>query len=95
MILNQENKTRFQIIKEILLSNYLYGNISEILEENVLFSLYTTEELRNFFYTYKTSIDLGSCETKLKQSHNISYNDSLYVFKIEVFEDFLNIPKVE
>ena len=32
-----------------------------------------------------TTIDLGSCEDKLKEEYNISINDSLYILKIDYF----------
>ena len=42
-----------------------------------------------------TTIDLGECETKLKQEYNISKNKSLYIFKVDILQDGLKIPKIE
>ena len=40
-------------------------------------------------------MDLGECETKLKNHYNISYNDSLYILQIIVEEEGMKIPKIE
>ena len=40
-----------------------------------------------------TTIDLGKCETKLKNEYNISMNDSLYILKIDIPVD--NIQNIE
>ena len=45
--------------------------------------------------TNTTSIDLGDCETKLKDKYNISENDSLYILKMDVKQDGYNIPKIQ
>ena len=42
-----------------------------------------------------SSIDLGKCEKVLKDYYNISYNDTLYMIKIDFEQDGLNITKVE
>ena len=42
-----------------------------------------------------SSIDLGKCENLLKIYYNISYNDSLYMIKLDFKQDGLNITKVE
>ena len=34
--------------------------------------------------TNTTSIDLGECETKLKNKYNISKNESLYILKMDI-----------
>ena len=40
-----------------------------------------------------STIDLGECENKLKEKYNISTNDSLYIFKTDIFIEY--IRKVE
>ena len=42
-----------------------------------------------------TTINLGNCEDKLKDAYNISYNESLYIKKIDVIEEGMMIPKIE
>ena len=40
-------------------------------------------------------INLGECETNLKNYYNISENNSLYIFKIDIYQEGFIIPKVE
>ena len=42
-----------------------------------------------------TSIDLGECETKIKNQYNISQNESLYILKLEVKQEGYKIPKLQ
>ena len=42
-----------------------------------------------------STVNLGECEYKLKDSYNISYNDSLYLYTLEVKEQGMKIPKIE
>ena len=42
-----------------------------------------------------SSIDLGKCEKVLKDYYNISYNDTLYMKKIDFKQEGLDITKVE
>ena len=42
-----------------------------------------------------TSIDLGDCETLLKNDYNISGNETIYMKKIGIFQKGIKIPKVE
>ena len=43
----------------------------------------------------QTNIDLNECETELKKAYNISFDDILYIKKIDVIEDGMKIPKIE
>ena len=45
--------------------------------------------------TNMTSIDLGKCETKLKEHYNISENESLYILKIDIKQEGYKIPKIQ
>ena len=42
-----------------------------------------------------STIDLGNCEIKLKDAYHIDKNDSLIIFKIEIQEEGMLIPKTE
>ena len=42
-----------------------------------------------------TKIDLGECETKLKNYYNISNNESIYIKKIDIIQDGMNTLKLE
>ena len=42
-----------------------------------------------------TRLDLGECETKLRNFYNISVNESIYIKKIDIIQDDMNTLKVE
>ena len=44
---------------------------------------------------HTTTIDLGECETKVKNHYNISENETLYVMKMDVAQDGYKIPKIQ
>ena len=41
-----------------------------------------------------TAINLGACEDLLRKEYNISNNEYLYIKKIDVVQEGLQIPKV-
>ena len=47
------------------------------------------------YITNTTLIDLGQCEISLRSFYNISNDTSLYILKIDVIQDGMQIPKVE
>ena len=61
--------------------------------KNINYTITTTLNEKNNEDKDKSSINLGECENKLKEQYNISQNDSLYLFKIDVLID--NVFKVE
>ena len=86
---------QFDIINNFILS---YANNKTILvmkDKNVSIILTTTYNQSLNGSEVQTSINLGKCEYKLKDTYNISYNDSLYILKIEVNETGMKIPKIE
>ena len=42
-----------------------------------------------------TKIDLGECETLLRNFYNISINESIYIKKIDIIQDGIKTLKVE
>ena len=42
-----------------------------------------------------TKIDLGECETKLRNFYNIPDNEPIYMKKIDIIQDDMNTLKVE
>ena len=42
-----------------------------------------------------STINFGKCEFKLKDEYNITYNESLYILKIDAKEQGMKIPKIE
>ena len=72
------------------------GNNIEIKEGNILYIMSNTKNQRDEVENRnKTTINLGQCENELKSAYNISENNSLYIAKIEVKEEGMNIPKIE
>ena len=55
----------------------------------------TTENQKNNLYNNMTSIDLGECETLLRNFYNISDNETLYMKKIDIIQDGMKTVKVE
>ena len=41
-----------------------------------------------------TNIDLGECEKKLRDFYNLTKNETLYIIKLDIFQEGLKIPKV-
>ena len=71
------------------------GNDKEIREDNILITLTTTNNQKNNENINKTTISLGECENSLKNSYNISFNNSLYIIKLDIKEEGMKIPKIE
>ena len=55
----------------------------------------TTQNQRNNANNNISTIDLGECETLLRNSYNISNNETLYIKKIDVKQERMKIPKIE
>ena len=92
------NESVFKAIKEEILIKYNEtnkGNDLEIEIENILVTLTNTHNQKYNFYENKTNINLGDCENELIKAYNIPDNASLYIFKIEVKEEGMKIPKIE
>ena len=92
-ILN-ENYTN-NLIKTINISYIDNGNDAEIKKRNILYTITNTNNQKIDKNNNKTTIYLGYCENKLKKFYNISYNNSLYLIKVDIKEEGMNIPKVE
>ena len=65
--------------------NYKYSTI--------ILNSFENEKNNNF--SNATKIDFGECEYKIKDEYNISRNNSLYIFKIEVKQKNIQIPVIE
>ena len=71
------------------------GNDEIIETEKMNITLTTTQNQKNNINKNMTSIDLGECETKIRNHYNLSDNDTLYMKKIDINQDGMNIPKIE
>ena len=86
--------------KNELIKNYKIMNSSELEiliegKNDILLALTTTNNQKNDEIKNKSTINLGECEYKLKDKYNISYNDSLYIIKLDVKLQEMKIPKIE
>ena len=67
----------------------------EIIEyEEMTITLTTTENQKNGLNNNMTYIDLGKCETKLREVYNLSLNEKIYIRKIDVKQEGMKIPKI-
>ena len=63
--------------------------------EKIRITLTTTQNQRNNIFKNMTNIDLGECETLLKNYYNISDDESLYIKKLDIFQEGMKTLKVE
>ena len=72
------------------------GNNDVIKYENMLITLTSTKNQKKDENNVNvTTINLGDCERLLKEAYNISYNETLFIKKIDVIEGGMLIPKIE
>ena len=64
-------------------------------EDDVIFMLTTTFNQKNNEYSNTSVIDLGECESKVREAYNISRNDSIYILKIDTYTPGFLTPKVD
>ena len=77
-------------------SNLDSGENEVLIEtDKIKVTLTTTQNQINNTNDNMTSIDLGQCETLLRNHYNISDDKLLYMKKIDVAQEGLKIPKVE
>ena len=58
-------------------------------------TLTTCENQRSNINKNVTKIDLGECETKIRNYYNISINESIYIKKIDIIQEGMSTIKVE
>ena len=98
---NEINKTeKIRNIIETLINindkTYIDNGLDiEIEKFNILTTLTTTYSQKLNANKNKTTIDLGECEKLLKINYNISFNNSLYIIKIDIREEGMKVPKIE
>ena len=76
-----------------LIPDVIKGNDIIIIKKDFIVQIATTTDYNN---NYNLSIiDLGECEATLKAKYNIKYEDPLFIFKVESYNENSLIPKVE
>ena len=76
-------------------SSVINGEDIVIQGKETSFTITTTENQKNSENKNVSTINLGECETKLKNHYNISQNKSLFIFKVEVLKEGMKVPKIE
>ena len=71
------------------------GQEEYIKMEKIVITLTTINNQKNNINYNMTRIDLGECETLLRNEYNISNNETLYMKKIDISQEGMKIPKVE
>ena len=61
----------------------------------ISFTLTTTENQKNNTKDNITAIDLGECETLLRNYYNISNESKLFMKKMDITQEGMKIPKIE
>ena len=95
---NEINETIFEYVKQNLLNDFnkvSEDNDLQLETKNILITMTNTHNQKYNINKYKTTINLGDCESNLKKFYNISNNESLYIFKIDKIEEGMKIPKIE
>ena len=88
-------------IREDLTNNFNTSDIDEagdiiIEEKGMKVTITSTENQKeNEKNPNITTIDLGECETKLKEYYKIPLDKSLYILKLDVNQEGMKIPKIE
>ena len=71
------------------------GQDEVIITEKMNITITTTKNQNDNKYNNFFSIDLGECETLLRNFYNISNNTLIYITLIEVIQEGMKIPKIE
>jgi len=88
------NETKEELMNDFDTTDVDKGKDIVIEQKDSTITITTTENQKNKISSNTTIIDLGECETKLKGEYNISENQSLYIFKIDVKQIRFKIPKI-
>ena len=64
-------------------------------EENIIYQLTSTDNQNNNEYNNISTINLGECETKLREEYKIDSNVTLLILKLDIYEEGLLIPLIE
>ena len=77
-------------------SNIEKGNDDIIENKQMTITLTTTKNQKNDKNNInKTIIELGDCEYSLKKAYDIPENESLFIKKLDINQDGMQIPKIE
>ena len=63
--------------------------------EKLLITFTTLQNQKNNIYNNMTTIDLGECETLLRNFYNITNNETLYMKKMDIHQEGMSTVKIE
>ena len=108
IINNKDSEIKDEMINNIR-SELFNHNMDELLKDvidgkkedlvtvqgDIIYTLTTSDNQNSNEKKNESTIYLGECENKLKTHYNISVNDPLLIFKIDIFEKDSDIPIIE
>ena len=71
------------------------GEDQVIQTEKMTITLTTSQNQKNNTNNNISTIDLGGCEVELRSHYHLTNNEILYIRKIDVIQEGMNIPKIE
>ena len=107
-LINSNNKLKLYIADETINDinngtlNFLLVNVTNevkadyiVREENEIYQITSSYNQNNKEYSNISILHLGECEKILKDYYQIKENETLIIFKIDVFVEKLNIPIIK
>ena len=70
-------------------------NDIEIYEDDITYQITSSYNQKNKQYDNTSILQFAECEQKLRSIYDISDNETLIIFKIDIYEEGLNMPIVE
>ena len=82
---------------DVFIENNIIKENKDLLfkENNIIYQLTSTDNQKKNKNNNISTINLGECETKLRQYYNINNNITLLILKIDIFKKGLLIPIIE
>ena len=92
---NMIKKIERELTSENFDTTDLDNGIDRIIEkEKLKITFTTTQNQRNNTFNNMTRVDIGECETKLRNYYGILDNEKLYMKKIDIYQEGMKTIKV-
>ena len=95
MMGNDQLEDIYKQFKNNILANDYNGEDTVIQTKNVIIQISTAESQKNSSNPNISTIDLGECENILKKEYNISKNESLLIYKLDIKNEDLSSTYVQ
>jgi len=86
---------QFNELSKEIEEKYINGENTIILTGNVIFQISKSDDQKINIYNNISSIDLGECESKIKEQYSIDEDDSLIIYKQDKRTDNIAITYVQ